>query len=191
MPTAIAKGRPTRLATRQEEGKRMRSERRHSPGAAAIALVAGLGLAGCMGETLNRGYVPSEIGAAAGAGRRAARAGADRARHALHHRRFRRRGVLLHLAEDQPPGRLHELPRRRPDGARHLFRPEQPGRRRSPITACRTARSSTSSSRTTPTGGKDFSFLVAALRGDRRRLMPAALGASSRARMARRGTPLR
>ena len=38
----------------------MRSERRHLPGAAALALVAGLGLAGCIGETLQRGYVPSE-----------------------------------------------------------------------------------------------------------------------------------
>jgi len=26
----------------------------------AIALVAGLGLAGCVGETLNRGFVPSD-----------------------------------------------------------------------------------------------------------------------------------
>jgi outer membrane protein assembly factor BamE (lipoprotein component of BamABCDE complex) len=33
---------------------------RVSRGAAALALVAALGLAGCMGETLNRGYVPSE-----------------------------------------------------------------------------------------------------------------------------------
>ncbi len=38
----------------------MRSERRHPLGMAAIALVAALGLAGCMGETLQRGYVPSE-----------------------------------------------------------------------------------------------------------------------------------
>ena len=83
-------------------------------------------------------------GAAAGPGRRAARAGADRARHPLHDRGFRRRGVLLHLAEDQPPGRLHELPRRRPDGAGRLFRREPARSRRSPITACRTARSSTS-----------------------------------------------
>lgn len=40
----------------------MRSERRrHSRGTAALALAAGLGLAGCMGETLQRGYVPSEM----------------------------------------------------------------------------------------------------------------------------------
>jgi outer membrane protein assembly factor BamE (lipoprotein component of BamABCDE complex) len=32
---------------------------RHFSGAAALALVAGLGLAGCVGETLSRGYVPS------------------------------------------------------------------------------------------------------------------------------------
>ena len=38
----------------------MRRERRHSLGLAALALAAGLGLAGCMGETLQRGYVPSE-----------------------------------------------------------------------------------------------------------------------------------
>jgi outer membrane protein assembly factor BamE (lipoprotein component of BamABCDE complex) len=38
----------------------MRSERRHPLGVAALALAAALGLAGCMGETLQRGYVPSE-----------------------------------------------------------------------------------------------------------------------------------
>jgi outer membrane protein assembly factor BamE (lipoprotein component of BamABCDE complex) len=38
----------------------MRSEYRQSLGVAALALVAGLGLAGCMGETLQRGYVPSD-----------------------------------------------------------------------------------------------------------------------------------
>ncbi len=37
----------------------MRSERL-SRGAASIALLAALGLGGCVGETLDRGYVPSE-----------------------------------------------------------------------------------------------------------------------------------
>lgn len=35
--------------------------RSHPFGAAAIALLAGVALAGCMGETLKRGYVPSEM----------------------------------------------------------------------------------------------------------------------------------
>ena len=35
--------------------------RSHPLGAAAMALLTGLGLAGCMGETLKRGYVPSEM----------------------------------------------------------------------------------------------------------------------------------
>ena len=38
----------------------MRSERRHPLGVSALAFAAALGLAGCMGETLQRGYVPSE-----------------------------------------------------------------------------------------------------------------------------------
>ncbi len=38
----------------------MRSGYRQSLGVAALALVAGLGLAGCVGETLQRGYVPSD-----------------------------------------------------------------------------------------------------------------------------------
>ena len=38
----------------------MRTDRRHSLGSAAIALMAGIGLSGCIGETLQRGYVPSE-----------------------------------------------------------------------------------------------------------------------------------
>ena len=33
---------------------------RHSPGAATLAVLASLGLAGCMGETLSRGYVASD-----------------------------------------------------------------------------------------------------------------------------------
>lgn len=33
---------------------------RRFPGTAALALLTGLGLAGCVGETLSRGYVPSE-----------------------------------------------------------------------------------------------------------------------------------
>jgi outer membrane protein assembly factor BamE (lipoprotein component of BamABCDE complex) len=37
----------------------MRSRRRFTT-ITAISLLAGLGLAGCVGETLNRGYVPSE-----------------------------------------------------------------------------------------------------------------------------------
>lgn len=40
----------------------MRRERRYSTARVVIALMAGLGLAGCMGETLHRGYVPSETG---------------------------------------------------------------------------------------------------------------------------------
>ena len=31
---------------------------RYFPGGAAVALLAGLALGGCMGETLTRGYVP-------------------------------------------------------------------------------------------------------------------------------------
>lgn len=38
----------------------MRSERRHSLAVGALALLASLGLAGCVGETLQRGYIPSE-----------------------------------------------------------------------------------------------------------------------------------
>jgi len=38
----------------------MQSKRRHSFAIAGLAIVAGLGLAGCMGETLQRGYIPSE-----------------------------------------------------------------------------------------------------------------------------------
>jgi len=38
----------------------MRTNRRYSFAVAGLAIVAGLGLAGCMGETLQRGYVPSE-----------------------------------------------------------------------------------------------------------------------------------
>ena len=38
----------------------MGSGSRHFHVAAALALVAGLSLAGCIGETLQRGYVPSE-----------------------------------------------------------------------------------------------------------------------------------
>ncbi len=35
-------------------------QRRHFLAPATLALVASIGLAGCIGETLNRGYVPSE-----------------------------------------------------------------------------------------------------------------------------------
>ena len=38
----------------------MQSDRRLSLGVAVLALVAGLSLAGCVGETLQRGYVPPE-----------------------------------------------------------------------------------------------------------------------------------
>ena len=38
----------------------MRTDRRNSFVMAGLAIVAGLGLAGCIGETLQRGYVPSE-----------------------------------------------------------------------------------------------------------------------------------
>lgn len=37
----------------------MPSKRRHFT-AAGLTMIAGLGLAGCMGETLQRGYIPSE-----------------------------------------------------------------------------------------------------------------------------------
>ena len=39
----------------------MKTERRFRIGTAAIALLAGLGLSGCIGETFQRGYVPSDI----------------------------------------------------------------------------------------------------------------------------------
>ncbi len=35
-------------------------ERRRNTGLPALALAAGLGLSGCVGETLHRGYIPSE-----------------------------------------------------------------------------------------------------------------------------------
>ena len=39
----------------------MRFDRLRGPGVASLAILAGLGLAGCVGETLHRGYVPSEM----------------------------------------------------------------------------------------------------------------------------------
>ena len=38
----------------------MRTDRRHSLGRTATTLMVGIGLSGCIGETLQRGYVPSE-----------------------------------------------------------------------------------------------------------------------------------
>lgn len=38
----------------------MRSRNRHLLAAPALVLLAGLGLAGCVGETLHRGYIPPE-----------------------------------------------------------------------------------------------------------------------------------
>ena len=39
----------------------MTTRHRHFPGRAALALCMAAGLTGCMGETLSRGYVPSDI----------------------------------------------------------------------------------------------------------------------------------
>lgn len=48
-------------ASNRFEGKEtMRRERRYRAAATVLALAAGLGLAGCMGETLQRGFIPSE-----------------------------------------------------------------------------------------------------------------------------------
>ena len=78
-------------------------EHRRSTGAAGRRPCADCGarrlpLAGCFGETFQRGYVLPEGALEQIPARRHAGAGADRARHALHRRHRSRRGVLLHLA---------------------------------------------------------------------------------------------
>jgi outer membrane protein assembly factor BamE (lipoprotein component of BamABCDE complex) len=50
----------TPLGTREEEASFMINHRHRISNLAAVALLAGLGLAGCVGETFTRGFVPSE-----------------------------------------------------------------------------------------------------------------------------------
>ena len=130
--------------------------------ALAGALALGTALGGCLGYDgdFDRGYqVDPETLSQIKIGSTTKQEALAHARHAFDDLDRRRRRLVLHRPEDASGARLHARPDDRPARAGGLFRQERQGRRASPITACRTARCSITSRRTTPTGGQEPDFL--------------------------------